>query len=305
VQGAVQAAEHPPTLKYAMLCFLPVVPDVVAQTASSSLISDSAFRRPGSKSVTKSVAQVGADIDGPPLLVLPSKGSRLSPEPGTPSKRLLRTVANAETTAAGKGLARATTNLGPEQVQQTLGRTTTNLDVDFMRQTLGRTTTGTSPDFLRQTLGRTNTNMGPDFLRQTLGRTNTNMGSGFFGRTLGRATTGMGSMAFGATMGRTGLADFGMTQPVVPPLLIDPLVTAMMQKASSDVPLSQPRSTSPAFAVRPCRFGQLPCCFAVSWQSLLAGLGCAVLRCAALCCAVLCCVMLKRTKVHYDGCLKL
>ena len=76
-------------------------------------------------------------------------------------------------------------------------------------------------------------------------------------------------MAFGATMGRTGATDFGMTQPAVPPLCIDPLVTAMLQRAGTDVPPSQPRSTSAAFAVR-----ILLCC--------------AVLCCAVLCCAVLC-----------------
>ena len=70
-------------------------------------------------------------------------------------------------------------------------------------------------------------------------------------------------MAFGATMGRTGATDFGMTQPAVPPLCIDPLVTAMLQRAGTDVPPSQPRSTSAAFAVR-----------------------------ILLCCAVLCCAVL-------------
>ena len=88
----------------------------------------------------------------------------------------------------------------------------------------------------------------------------------------------MGSMAFGATMGRTGAGNLGMTQPAVPPLCIDPLVTAMLQRAGTNVPPSQPRSTSAAFAVR-----ILLCC---------AVLCCAVLCCAVLCCAVLCCAVL-------------
>ena len=79
------------------------------------------------------------------------------------------------------------------------------------------------------------------------------------------------------------MGDFGMTMPPVPPLLIDPLVTAMMQKGSSDVPVSQPRSTSPAFLVSlwvVCLY--VPC----------AALRCAMLCCAVLCCAVLCCAVL-------------
>ena len=62
--------------------------------------------------------------------------------------------------------------------------------------------------------------------------------------------SGMGSMSFGATMGRTAAGDFGMTQPAVPPLCIDPIVTAMLQRAGAEVLPSQPQSTSPAFAVR-------------------------------------------------------
>lgn len=65
-------------------------------------------------------------------------------------------------------------------------------------------------------------------------------------------------MAFGATMGRTGAGDFGMTQPAVPPLCIDPIVTAMLQRTGTDAPPSQPRSTSAAFAV-----SALLCCAAL------------------------------------------
>ncbi|DBA85088.1 TPA: hypothetical protein ACH3X2_005812 [Trebouxia sp. C0005] len=187
-----------------------------------------AVRQTSSRS-SRTANEGGTNSDGPPLLVLPTKGSRLSAEPSTPGKNWLRT--NPDSPSAGKGFARTSTNMSP----------------DMLQQTLGQSTTIAAPDFLRQTLGRTNTSMGADFLRQTLGRTNTNMGSAFLGRTLGRATTGMGSMAFANTMGRTGAGDFGMTMPPVPPLLIDPLVTAMMQKGSADVPVSQPRSTSPAF----------------------------------------------------------
>ncbi|DBA94839.1 hypothetical protein WJX77_007608 [Trebouxia sp. C0004] len=201
-------------------------------------------RQPSSKSLART-ADGGTTSDGPPQLFLPTKGSRLSAEASAPGKDCL--CINPDSRSAGKGFAHTSTNMPPDMLQQTLGRTTTATTPDFLRQTLGRTNTSMGADFLRQTLGRTNTHTGPDLLHQTLGRTNTNMGSAFFGRTLGRATTGMGSMAFANTMGRTGMADFGMTMPPVPPLLIDPLVTAMMQKASADVPVSQPRSTSPAF----------------------------------------------------------
>jgi len=204
-------------------------------------------RQTSSKSLARTTDGEGNTSDGPPQLVLPTKGSRLSAEPSTPGKNWLRN--NPDSPSSGKGFAHTSTNMSPDMLQQTLGQTTTVTAPDFLRQTLGRTNTNMGADFLRQTLGRTNTHTGPELLQQTLGRTNTNMGSAFFGRTLGRATTGMGSMAFANTMGRTGMGDFGLTMPPVPPLLIDPLVTAMMQKASADVPVSQPRSTSPAFLV--------------------------------------------------------
>ena len=183
------------------------------------------------------------------MLDLSSGPDRPSPEPGTPGKSSLwRTNTAGSSKSVGKGLARSTTNM----------------DVDWR---LGRTTTGVSPDVMRQTLGRTST---------------TNLGSAFLGRTLGRAVTGMGSMAFGNTLSRGGMMpDFGMTQPAVPPLTIDPLVTAMLQKASAQQPLTRPRATSPAFAV-----SGMP---GLPPGSSVEPLCCAVLCCAALCCVQPCC----------------
>lgn len=44
--------------------------------------------------------------------------------------------------------------------------------------------------------------------------------------------------------------DFGATQAAAPPLAIDPLITAMLQKAANQVPWPKARATSPAFEVR-------------------------------------------------------
>ena len=246
-------------------------------------------RRQSSKAGAKTTEE--GQTDEPPLLVLPRKGS-LSAQPGTPGRSLLGTSPNADSAPANSGLACTNTNMTSDMMQQTLGRTATGLGPDFLRQTLTRTNTDMGQDFMRQTLGRTNTNMGPDMLRQTLGRTNANMGSGFFGRTLGRTGTGMGSVSFGNTKGRSIVEEFGMTQPAVPPLCIDPLVAALMQKAGTDVPLSQPRSTSPAFVVSLCKTFVLLC---AALRSVLCcgALCCAVLCCAVLCCAVLCCAVLR------------
>ena len=107
------------------------------------------------------------------------------------------------------------------------------------------------------------------------------------------SVAGMGSMAFGTTMGRTGAGDFGMTQPVVPPLCIDPLVTAMLHRAGTDVPPLQARSTSAAFAVRILLCCAVLCCAALGWVVLLCDCGA---RNAKPCCAVLCCIVLYRAK---------
>ena len=106
---------------------------------------------------------------------------------------------------------------------------------------------------------------------------------------------GMGSMAFGATVGRTAAGDLGMTQPAVPPLCIDPLVTAMLQRAGTDAPPLQPRSTSAAFAVR-----ILLCCAVLNGctepscanHAMPSMLSCAMPSHAVPCCAALCCAAL-------------
>ena len=149
-----------------------------------------AARRPSTKSAARNATADTAEPDGPPLLILPSKGRGSGTEPPTPGKSLPQASSIADSASLVKTLGRTTTALSPGFLKQTLGRTVPSMEPDFFRQTLGRTPTGARTDLMRQTLGRADTNMFPDFLRQTLGRTTTNMGSGFFGRTLGRAATG-------------------------------------------------------------------------------------------------------------------
>ena len=208
-------------------------------------------RRPSAKSLAQSSIRDTTEKAGPPTLMLPTKSSRPPTEPSTPSKGLARTVTQPD---AGKGY-QTLAIAEEEQLQEILAHSDNQSDLDFMQSTLGAAATSpkTSPraGALRQTLVRGNTVSPGDFLRQTLARTSTAMGSGFFGRTLGRAGTGMGSMAFGNTLSRTGAASqFALTQSVVPPLLIDPLVTSMLQKAEAPVIAPQSRSASPAFIVR-------------------------------------------------------
>lgn len=149
-------------------------------------------------------------------------------------------------------------NTAPLSIPATpLARSPTNLTLHSpsLGKTLGRTTTAAfDPAFFGKTLGRTETSLTAAMFSKTLGRTSTNVVS--YGKTLGRSGTLMSGMTMGRTLGRehgfgeTMRHNFGATQAAAPPLAIDPLLTAMMQKAGTDVPQSKPRATSPAFEVR-------------------------------------------------------
>lgn len=132
--------------------------------------------------------------------------------------------------------------------------TTMTLQSPSLGKTLGRTTTAAfDPAFFGKTLGRSETNLTAAMFSKTLGRTSTNVVS--YGKTLGRSGTMMSGMTMGRTMGRehgfgeTMRHDFGATQAAAPPLAIDPLLTAMLQKAGTDMPQAKARATSPAFEV--------------------------------------------------------
>ena len=152
----------------------------------------------------------------------------------------------------------STTPLGsPSARSGPLARSGTNMTLNSpgLGKTLGRTTTAAfDPACFGKTLGRSETNLTAAMFGKTLGRTSTNVLT--FGKTLGRSGTMMSGMTMGRTLGHghafgdTMRHDFGATQAAAPPLAIDPLVTAMLQKAATNVPQPKPRTTSPAFAVR-------------------------------------------------------